>query len=192
MFISSTRFLSNRLITFILILPIKLYGQTDALEIGSIAPKFSIMSLSGDNFYSADFYGMPRTLPTAKKERSPVVLSFFASWCSPCRKEIPQLELLQNRYPEAKIFLINVGEDKETIERYLQKNPARLPIIMDIYGKVAEKFKVKEIATGQAILPSLIMIEGQGKIHFYKKGFVDGEEAKIESELSELIRRSKQ
>ncbi len=160
-------------------------GDT-VLTAGNEAPKFFLRDMKNGEFYSSDYYGEPRKTMNAPKERSHIVISFFATWCAPCRKEIPELERLQKKYPEIKFFLVDVGEDKEIVERYLKTAPIYLPILLDKYGKTAEKFKVQKPGTNSAVLPTLVMIRKDGKIHYYKKGYEDGDELKMENEILKM------
>lgn len=159
----------------------------NALQPGSMAPNFFLKYLDQSEFYSKDYYGEPRSLPKAKKERNTVILSFFASWCGPCRKEIPELEKLQSKYADVRIFLINVAETQDKVLSFLAENPVTLPVLMDIYGKTAEKFDVKDKGLSMAVLPTLVMIRKDGTVHFYKKGYTAGDEIKIEEQILTLL-----
>ncbi|MCB0832598.1 MAG: TlpA family protein disulfide reductase [Bacteroidetes bacterium] len=159
-------------------------SQKDSLlEVGAEAPNFYLRMLDGSDFYSRDLYGETRSTPKARKDRDNVVLSFFATWCGPCRKEIPELQELSKKYPDVKFYLIDVAEDREKVENHLKTTPIELPILLDVYGKVAEKFKVKGEGNSLAVLPTLVMINKDGTIHFYKKGYEEGDEFKIEEQI---------
>ncbi len=162
-------------------------GDT-VLTAGMDAPKFFLKDMNNAEFYSSDYYGQPRKSLNAPKDRFDMVISFFATWCVPCRKEIPELERLQKKYPAIKFFLIDVGEEKEVVEKHLKTTPISLPILLDRYGKTAEKFKVQKPGTSMAVLPTLVMISRDGKVHFYKKGYEDGDETKMENELLKLAK----
>ena len=99
---------------------------------------------------------------------------------------------MAEKYSDIKFYLINVAESKEKVTEHLVKTPIKLPILMDIYGKVAEKFNVKDGGNALAVLPTLVIINREGNIHFYKKGYVDGDEKKIEGELLKLSNGSHQ
>lgn len=157
-------------------------GDT-VLTAGMDAPKFFLKDMNNTEFYSSDYYGPPRKSLNAPKDRFNIVISFFATWCVPCRKEIPELERLQKKYPGIKFYLVDVGEDKEVVEKHLKTTPISLPILIDKYGKTAEKFKVQKPGTNMAVLPTLVLINKEGKVHYYKKGYVDGDELKIEAEI---------
>ena len=163
-------------------------AQKDSLlEVGSAAPNFFLKALDGSEFYSRDYYGDTRNMPKGRKERNYMVISFFATWCVPCRKEIPELEELAEKYTDVKFYLINVAESKEKVSEHLIKTPIRLPILLDIYGKVSEKFNVKDSGNALAVLPTLVMINKDGTIHFYKKGYVEGDEKKIDGEIRKML-----
>ncbi len=161
--------------------------QDSVLNTGDPAPNFFLRLLDGGEFYSRDYYGQPRDFPRSRKERNPTVISFFATWCGPCRKEIPELERLQERYPGIKFFLVNVAENGETLAAYLKTNPVRLPVLMDRYGKTAERFRVMDPVQSVAVLPTLVMIRKNGTVHFFKKGYSEGDEAKIEEQLLAMV-----
>ena len=105
------------------------------LSVGAKAPKFYLKYLDGGEFYSSDFFGEPRNTPLSKKEREPIVLSFFATWCGPCRKEIPELEKIQKSYPGVRFFLVDVGEKPDEVRAYLEEYSYQFPVLMDRYGK---------------------------------------------------------
>ncbi len=144
------------------------------------APSFYLRTLSGEDFYSADYYGTPRNTYKAKSSREPVILSFFATWCQPCRREIPTLHELQKSYPDIKIFLVDVAENEDLVRKHVKSEAIGLPVLMDRYAKVAEKFGVKG-KESVAVLPTLIAIERSGKILIVKKGYAEGDEKKLES-----------
>lgn len=160
--------------------------DTAQIKAGVPAPGFYLRMMNGGDFYSRDYYGLPRDLPKARSERHHMVLSFFATWCSPCRKEIPELERLMDRYPDVRFFLIDVGEKEETIAGYLREVPIRIPILLDLYGRIAEKFGVMDGRTERAVLPTLVIIDKTGVVQYFKKGYADGDEMRIEAEILKL------
>ncbi len=158
------------------------------LSIGAKAPGFFLKTRDQKEFYASDFFGAPRELPKSRKERNFVVLSFFSTTCAPCRKEIPELEKLQIKFPDIKFFLIDVGETEDTVEKFLLSFPIKLPILLDRYGVVAEKYKIKEDGPALAVLPTLVMINKEGQVSFYKKGYRDGDENKMEEEILNMMK----
>jgi hypothetical protein len=84
---------------------------------------------------------------------------------------------------DIKFFLINVGEEKEKIEELLKTNPIKLPILLDRYSKIAEKFDA-------LTLPRLFVIGKDGIIRRQQKGFVSEEDFVIEMRaiINELLK----
>lgn len=160
--------------------------KDSVLSIGSPAPTFYLKCLDGSEFYSRDYFGTPREGAKSRTERNHAVLSFFATYCEPCRKEIPELEKLQTKYPQIKFVLIDVNEKKETVEAHLATTPIKLSILLDRYGKIAEMYNVKDNANAVAVLPTLVIISKDGTVRYYKKGYREEDEHKIEAELRKL------
>ena len=97
-------------------------------------------------------------------------MSFFATWCGPCKKEIPYLEKLKGEFKgkKVKFFLVDVGEEREVLDEFLTQNKIDLTILHDRYQQTAEKF-------GADSLPRLVVIDKEGTIQLIKRGFKDGE-----------------
>lgn len=88
----------------------------------------------------------------------PTVINLWATWCPPCRREMPVLLEAQKNHPAVKFILINQGEDAATIEKYLQQHVQGLNnVLLDPQGQTAEK-------TGMFGLPSTLFFDAQGKL----------------------------
>jgi thiol-disulfide isomerase/thioredoxin len=148
------------------------YAQDDLqpVKIGDPAPVFSLPDLNNNYIFLRDYSGEKLRKPWKNKTKYVVVSSFFATWCGPCKKEIPYLEKLQKEYKDKdiKFFLIDVGEERAKVNEFLQKNPLKLTVLHDRYQQTAEKY-------GATSLPRLIVIDKNGTIRLIKKGFKDGE-----------------
>jgi peroxiredoxin len=169
-------------IIIFLIAVISLNGQTNGntTQIGVEAPMFSLPNLNNDYIALRDLCGEKLRKPWKNKTKHVVVLSFFASWCKPCIAEIPHLQVLKDKYKNEsiKFFLINVGEEKGKIQEFLESRDITIPILMDKYKKVSEKYDALR-------LPRLIVIDKQGIIQLEQRGFKDGK--KFESDLKSII-----
>jgi thiol-disulfide isomerase/thioredoxin len=94
-----------------------------------------------------------------------VLLVFWASWCGPCKMEIPQLNGLHQKYPDDLVILgINSGENRETIENAVIEHAIQYPVIRDQSGRLTDKFSV-------SVLPTIIEIDRKGSIHAISHGF---------------------
>jgi len=152
------------------------HGQDD----GSTAPTFYLTDLSGNDFFASRVYG------DKAKEPSAVVLSFFATWCIPCRAEVPQLEILSKTFPEIHFYLVSVKDQEDMILKWLNDLKVELPVLVDKYGKTAKKFNViGESDTGQEVasLPSLFIIDKTGAVIYQHTGYKAGDEIALKKIL---------
>ena len=113
------------------------------------------------------------------------MLSFFATWCQPCRQEIPLLHEIKEKYKDEnlKIYLIDVGEKKDLVRKFVSQQGYKLPILLDIYSMVSAK------KYGVYSLPHLFVIDKNGIIVLNKTGFHDKESFTqvMDSTLNEVL-----
>lgn len=86
-----------------------------AQRVGESPPDFRLHDLEGEIVSIADFEG------------APLMLNFWATWCPPCREELPLFQLVGEATPELQVFLINAGESREQAARYFEANDLELP-----------------------------------------------------------------
>ena len=86
-----------------------------------------------------------------------VVLNFWASWCEPCRAEMPSLELLASRHERAglAVLAVNYKEALPAIKRFLEVQPVLLPILLDRDGEAATAWTAR-------VFPSTVLIDRSG------------------------------
>ncbi len=149
---------------------------------GEQAPTFFLPRESGGSFYLSRAVG-----PKARvdEQRDALIISFFATWCIPCKKEIPQLEILQEAFPEAGIYLVDVNEAKDLVTAYIDEFEVKLPVLIDRYGVVAKKFGVVD-EKGLGNLPTLYIISGDGQVAYHHVGYEDGDEKTYAKILTDL------
>jgi thiol-disulfide isomerase/thioredoxin len=140
---------------------------------------------------------VPSTLPdvslpdlagTTRSLRSfggrPLIVNFWATWCAPCRREIPLLRELRQRYQAERLEVVGIAIDfHPAIEQYLRQTPIDYPLLMgDKDGlTVAEQFGV------QTVLPFSVFADATGSIVAVKVGELHREEADfILSEIAAL------
>lgn len=96
-----------------------------------------------------------------------IVVSFFASWCEPCRKELPMLENLQRAGADQglQVIAVNWKEDKQVFRQLVKLNPDyQLKFVADPRGGTANKYGVKAI-------PHMFLIGRDGKVSFVNLGY---------------------
>ena len=149
------------------------------LKLGDEAPTFFVRDLTEKEFFFSD------TLKAGK----PAVLSFFATWCGPCRVEMPVLDTLSQSYSDINFYLVNVSgltqgkskmkEDPVKVKKMVDDLGVNLQVLMDKYGKVAEKYGVKS-------LPRLVVIDAKSTVHYIHDGYAPGDEKKLKEVLDKL------
>ncbi len=108
-----------------------------APAIGHPAPAFSLPTLTGEALALAGLRGQP------------VVLNFWASWCGPCRAEMPELQRLHRRLGEAGVAVVGVnqGETPETAAAFMQALNLSFPVALDQRTGVSQQYLVNSLPT---------------------------------------------
>lgn len=110
--------------------------------------------------------GSPWSLARARREV--VLVNFWASWCQPCRAEMPSMELLAQRHADQgfQVVAVNFRETDGAIQRFIDETGLDLPILRDRDGAAAKAFGVR-------VFPSSIVIGRDGQAVFSVVGEVD-------------------
>lgn len=100
-----------------------------------------------------------------------VLLDFWASWCGPCRMEMPRLDRLQKEFAGSglEIVGINSGEAPARVERFIAQNGYSYTILLDPQDRASARYDVRA-------LPTLVMIDPEGNVRFYDAGAYDTRE----------------
>lgn len=115
-----------------------------------------------------------------------VMLNFWASWCGPCKQEMPLLDKIYQRYNPAGFMLLGVNNDvnEEKASAYLEKEgQVSFPIVYDFDSKVRNLFKEHQG------IPLSIFIDCNGEIALIHKGYKPGDEKGYISEIKGLLRK---
>jgi peroxiredoxin len=135
------------------------------------APDFTLESRSGENLRLEDHRG------------EVVMLNFWASWCGPCRQEMPLMDELYSQYKDLgfTILAVNVDENREEAHRFLDKVPVNYPILYDPESSVSELYEVQA-------MPTTVMIDRNGTARYLHYGYQPGYEDEYEQQIRELVR----
>ncbi|MCK0164575.1 TlpA disulfide reductase family protein [Marinobacter sp. S6332] len=144
-------------------------AQAEAINVP--APDFTLESRAGDNIRLEDHRG------------EVVMLNFWASWCGPCRQEMPLMDDLYGRYQDLgfTILAVNVDENRGEALRFLDKVPVSYPILYDPESSVSELYEVPA-------MPTTVMIDRDGNVRYIHYGYKPGYEDEYEAQIRELVR----
>ena len=147
-------------------LPSPAVPQTELLEeygpirVGEASPSFAGWDLDGQ-LVTLDHLFPPRSADTQA-----VVISFFATWCGPCKEGLPTFQefALQAQEPGVRVILVAVGEDAEVVTPFLEKLGVALPTITDPFGTISKKFGLGGQGA-QGSLPRTFVLDRTQKVH---------------------------
>lgn len=126
------------------------------------------------------FFAQPWQTPDGKTadvqawRNKVLVVNFWASWCPPCVKEMPTLNLLQQEFKEQNVLFVGIGIDSPSnIREFLQKTPISYPIVI---GGIDGSAIAKQLGNTQGALPYTIVIDAKGKAISSKLGQISEDE----------------
>lgn len=127
------------------------------VNVGNTVPAFTLNSLAGQ----------PVTIAKSDKV---TILNFWATWCPPCREEMPELNrFVQNNGQTVAFYAINLQEPAEKVNDFINKNQYTMTVLLDKDGMISNKFQIKAI-------PTTIIIDKAGIIKYRKSGGVTASE----------------
>ena len=133
------------------------------------APDFTLTSDSGKSYHLADLRGQV------------VLINFWATWCPPCRREMPSMERMWKKIKGkgVTILAINVGENADTIFEFLGSYPVSFPLLMDLDGSVIKRYPV----TG---LPTTYIVNPQGQVTHRAVGSREWDDPRLYEQLLQM------
>ncbi len=120
-----------------------------APQIGRMAPDFSLKSTEGSTLDLQSVIGKNKV----------TILNFWATWCPPCRAEIPEFIEFAKKHQSEKVALVavNLQEDSKKVKEFANNAGMNFPILLDLDGKVAQTYQIYAI-------PTTFFIDGSGTI----------------------------
>jgi thiol-disulfide isomerase/thioredoxin len=111
-----------------------------------------------------------------------VLVNFWATWCPPCRKEMPSLMRLDRELKEQgfTILAIDVGEERETIQSFLKQYSLNFPILMDPTTQWAKKWSVRG-------LPTTFLLDNNANILYQAQGGLEWDSPSIVKVIKTLL-----
>jgi peroxiredoxin len=146
------------------------FGTAVAAEKNSPAPDFSLPAQNNE------------TVSLSALKGRTVLVNFWASWCKPCQKEIPELNRIYEKFSAQgfSIVGINIDKEKANAERYMERIPISYTVAFDSGMSVIDDYK----APG---MPSSYIIDKNGIVREIIYGFSEKKKALIESSITALL-----
>lgn len=141
-----------------------------APRVGSLAPNFSVYMVTGETLRLSDLRGKP------------VFVNFWASWCPPCKEEMPLIQAVyqETRYRDVMFLTINRQEDIPTINQFMREGGYTFPVAIDPDLGVANAYQVYAI-------PESFFIGPDGVVRVKKVGAFFSK-AELESSLNMIVK----
>lgn len=135
------------------------------------APDFSLPSPDG------------KTVSLAALKGDVVLVNFWASWCAPCRQEMPLLDAMYKRFKSLGFTLVgvNVDEEPNAARALLRDVPVSFPVGLDSAMTVSAAYQVM-------VMPTTVFVDREGRVRHVHQGYRPGDEAAYEQQLRALLR----
>ena len=135
------------------------------------APQFSLSSNIG------------QAVDLSRYKGQVVMINFWASWCGPCRQEMPLLDSIYKKYNKLGFTMlgVNVEPDSNAANKWLAATPVSFPILYDTDSKVSKLYDV-------AGMPSTVIVDRHGKVRVIHRGYKPGDENEYMDSIRNLIR----
>ncbi len=140
-------------------------------QFGETAPDFSLESFGGE------------TMSLSQHKGDVVMINFWATWCGPCRQEMPILDELYSRYERAGFQLlgVNIDDEPQRAKDMIAELGVSFPVLFDDTKAVSELYQVQA-------MPVSVMVDREGKVRYVHHGYKPGYEDKYLDQIRELIR----
>ena len=138
---------------------------------GQPAPDFALKSSTGDNMRLSEFRG------------DVVMINFWATWCGPCRQEMPLLDELYQRYNRVGFNLlgVNIDDDSNRAMAMISELGVEFPVLFDAQKEVSKMYDVDA-------MPVTVLVDREGNIRYVHQGYKPGYEEKYLNEVRSLLR----
>ena len=154
-----------------LVLGLCMCAPTLADDVASPAPDFTLRDATGNVVNLSELKGQV------------VMINFWASWCGPCRQEMPLLEAIHQKYEPLGFTLlaVNVEENSKDGQSWLKDRPVSFPVLYDPDNGVSKLYDV-------VAMPSTVLIDRKGNVRYLHHGYKPGYENDYMNQIRTLAR----
>ena len=152
----------------LLLLVCLLSGCKSNPPISGTAPDFAVLNASGKQVELSDYFGKP------------IVVNLCATWCPPCKAELPYFDNAYNRYGQVQFLMVNltVNDSREDVKKLMDETGYTFPVFYDITGSAAMAYNAQSI-------PMTIFINAAGDVVSQKVGAMT--EVELESNIQKIL-----
>ena len=142
-----------------------------SVQLSSNAPDFTLRSVAGPN------------LRLQEQRGQVVMINFWATWCGPCRQEMPHLNRIYDKYRSTGFVLlgVNIDDDPRAAADLAAKLGLRFPVLLDTDKKVSRVYD-------QSAMPATLLIDRDGRVRHIHRGYRDGVEKTYEEQVRALLK----
>lgn len=142
-----------------------------AKAISGAAPNFTLKSNNGKNIKLSELRGQV------------VLINFWASWCGPCRQEMPELDKLYSKYKKLGFVILGINVEENTAEalKIIADDKISFTILFDTENKVSQLYDVRA-------MPTSVLVSRNGNMRYLHSGYKPGDISKYKKWVKELIR----
>jgi peroxiredoxin len=144
-------------------------AQSGPVVVGGRPGDFALANLDGDTVALSSFTGQP------------VIINFWATWCGPCRLEMPEIQSLFAAHQEAGLVVLALNQDESPaqVEAYVQELGLTFPALLDVGGRTARAYGLANT------LPSTVVVDRDGTVVAVHRGILT--RAQLEGSLAPLL-----
>lgn len=137
-----------------------------------------------NNFHLKDIGNVSRSYLELKGEKL-TLIDFWATWCKPCNKAIPELNKIYEQYKDKGVKVIGINCDGprsvSKVNPLVKSLQIKYPVLMDINSEVMNNLNL-------TAFPTLIMVDQKGKIVWIHEGYLEGDAQKIADEIEKYLK----
>ncbi|TET67520.1 MAG: redoxin domain-containing protein [Dehalococcoidia bacterium] len=144
-------------------------SSAQGVEVGNLAPDFQLQNLDG------------QTVSLGNLQGKPVLINFWATWCPPCRSEMPYIQEVYEEWVNRGLVVLalNIGESSSKVEEFMQNHNLSFIVLLDTKQDIAQRYNI----TG---IPTTFFIDKDGIIQDKIIGAFQNK-TQIENRLSKVI-----